>query len=155
MGKRGPAPKPTALKLIEGVKPNRINHDEPTPSSEPLLPPDDLSDDAREVWDYTLAELQVMRLATAADRDALVCYCEAVVNHRRASALLAGSTILIKGLHGGLVRNPALAVQRDSANLIRAFAQEFGLTPSARSDIAVGGRRQDADNPFDPASAAV
>lgn len=155
MGKRGPAPKPTVLKLIDGTRGSRVNHDEPLPTDAPPEAPATLSDAAREVWDYTLAELEAMRLAKAADRDALACYCEAVVNHRKASAVLAQSTILIKGIHGGLVRNPALAVQRDSATLIRAFAQEFGLTPSARSGIAVGGKGAEGEpNPFD-ASAAI
>lgn len=153
MGKRGPAPRPTALKLIEGVKPSRINADEPVAADVPPEAPDDISAEVREVWDYTLGELEIMRLAKAADRDALRCYCEAVVSHRKASAVLAASPILIKGIHGGLVRNPALAVQRDAAQLIRAFAQEFGLTPSARSGIAVGKRSSDGEaNPFDAAA---
>jgi phage terminase small subunit len=42
-----------------------------------------------------------------------------------------------------------LQVQRDSAQVIRAFAHEFGLTPSARARIEVK-TDQDAgqDNPF-------
>ena len=42
------------------------------------------------------------------------------------------------------MRNPLLAVQRDAAALIRVFAREFGLTPSARSDIRMGGGKSDA-----------
>lgn len=153
MGRRGPAPRPTALKLIEGERESRINREEPLAREEPPEAPEELAPEVREVWDYTLAELTVMGLAKAADRDALVCFCEAVVNHRKASALLARSPVLVKGLHGNLVRNPALAVQRDSAQLIRAFAQEFGLTPSARSGIAVGRRGVEGEpNPFDAAA---
>ncbi|MGH3834697.1 MAG: P27 family phage terminase small subunit [Pseudonocardiaceae bacterium] len=55
-------------------------------------------------------------------------------------------------LHGNLVRNPALQIQRDAAQTIRAFAQEFGLTPSARSSVRAvkaGGASSDEDaNPF-------
>lgn len=139
MGKRGPAPRPTALKLLHGEKNrDRINTDEPLPR--PTLPesPEDMAADVREVWDETLVELEAMSLAFSADGPALRCYCEAVVNHRKASNLLAKSAILVKGIHGNLVRNPALQVQRDAANTIRAFAQEFGLTPSARSSIRAG-----------------
>lgn len=81
-----------------------------------------------------------MGIASGADRDALLCYCEAVVTHRKASALLSKTPILIKG-HRGMVRNPALSVQRDASNTIRSFAHEFGLTPSARSEIHMGGAR--------------
>jgi P27 family predicted phage terminase small subunit len=149
MGRRGPAPKPTALRLLHGDQPCRINSNEPIPrDSLPVAPPE-IAPDVREVWDYTVRELVAMKTLVAADRDSLLCYCEAVVNHRKASARLARSEILVKGVHGLLVRNPALAVQRDNAGLIRQFAQEFGLTPSGRSRISMndaGGA--DEDNPF-------
>ena len=133
----GRAPKPTALRLLDGGHPERINQHEPAPSPGSPLPPEEMSGAARRVWDYTLAELDVMGVASPADRDSLACYCEAVVNHRKSSALLAKSDVLVRGVLGNPVRNPALAVQRDSAELIRKFAQEFGLTPSARSRIEV------------------
>jgi P27 family predicted phage terminase small subunit len=149
MGKRGPAPKPTALRLLHGDRESRINRQEPM--ARDLLPvaPEDIAVDVREVWDYTLTELSHMKIATAADRDTLLCYCEAVVTHRKASAILAQTPVLIKGLHGGMVRNPALQIQRDSAATIRAFAQEFGLTPSGRSQIQTEGRSNgERPNPF-------
>src|SRR5262245_18427367 len=153
MGKRGVPPKPRALRLIDGTHPERINANEPIPAGGVPEPPAGMAAAVREVWNYTVGQLDAMGIAVACDRDALVCYCEAVVNHREASKLLARSDVLIKGIHGNPVRNPALAVQRDSANLIRAFAQEFGLTPSARTRIEVdratvaAAHGQD-DNPF-------
>ena len=88
-------------------------------------------------WTYTIGELVAMRTVTAADRDALLCLCEAAVTHRKASALLAWSTVLIKSARSEnqLVRNPLLAVQRDAAHTIRLLAAEFGLTPSSRSGV--------------------
>lgn len=153
MGKRGPAPKPTALRLLDGDRPHRINDDEPRARLGLPVCPDEASSDVRKVWDYTLRELSVMGIAFPADRDSLLCYCEAVVTHRRACSLLAQSAILVKGLHGGLVRNPAVQIQRDAAMQIRVFAQEFGLTPSARSTIraqeaGVTREQHDAVNPF-------
>jgi hypothetical protein len=39
MGKRGPAPKPTNLRVLHGEKPYRINHSEPTIDiADPNLP---------------------------------------------------------------------------------------------------------------------
>ncbi len=149
MGKRGPAERPTVLKLLHGeTHKDRINTDEPAPR--PTLPelPDDVSDEVRAVWDRTLAELEGMGLAFAADGPALRCYCEAVVIHGRASSLLAAGDVLVEGARGNLVRNPVLQIQRDSATTIRAFAQEFGLTPSARSGIRGGKANDDEDNPF-------
>jgi P27 family predicted phage terminase small subunit len=139
MGKRGPSPKPTQLRLLHGDRPNRINHDEPpAPSGLPECP-DDATDEVRQIWDYAIKNLIVMGVATPADRDALRVYCEAVVTHRKACALLAKSPVLVPGaIKGTVLANPAVRVQRDAAAVIRAYAGEFGFTPSARSEISKG-----------------
>lgn len=136
MGKRGPAPKPTNLRVLHGDRKDRINVDEPkAPEGYPECP-DTVSDAVREVWDYTVAQLAAMNVASPADRDSLLCYCEAVVVHRQASAILARSNVLIKRKDSDtLMRNPALVVQRDAAQMISRFAAQFGLSPSARSEI--------------------
>jgi P27 family predicted phage terminase small subunit len=145
----GPSPKPTALRLLHGDRKDRINTREPIARDVMPTAPEKLSDDVREIWDYTLRELAAMKVASSADRDSLVCYCEAVVAHRKASAILAKSPVLLKGLHGGMVRNPALQIQRDAATTIRGFAQEFGLTPSGRSRIQTEGKASsEQTNPF-------
>jgi P27 family predicted phage terminase small subunit len=150
MGKRGPATMPTQLRLLKGDHhKSRFNPNEPVARDTLPTPPEDMAVDVREIWDYTLDELVAMKTAAAADRDSLICYCEAVVAHRKASKILAKSPVLVKGALGTLVRNPALQVQRDAAHAIRAFAQEFGLTPSARTRIQVDkqGNGEQA-NPF-------
>jgi len=78
MGRRGPAPKPTALRILHGDRPSRINVDEPIPDRGLPECPDGVSDEVREVWDDTVRQLDVMGVASRADRDALRCYCEAV-----------------------------------------------------------------------------
>jgi P27 family predicted phage terminase small subunit len=139
MGERGPSGKPTALRVLHGDRKDRINTDEPVPPSGLPAAPEGMSDDVRAVWDYTVSILGPMRLATPADRDALACYCEAVVTHRKASAGLAQTGIIVRTSRGNTpMRNPLLAVQRDAAALIRVFAREFGLTPSARAGISLG-----------------
>jgi P27 family predicted phage terminase small subunit len=144
MGKRGPAKMPTNVATLRGVRSDRINHNEPTPLAGSPEPPEDMAPAVREVWDYTVAQLRAMKLATPADRDSLVCYCEAVVTHRKASAALARTGILVPSAKGNVpIRNPLLVVQRDAATLIRVYAREFGLTPSARADISMGGSSRD------------
>lgn len=151
MGKRGPARQPTVLKLLHGERHrDRLNPDEPTPRPADLLEPADASDEVLAVWRRIVPELEAMNLAFPADADALRCYCEAVVTHHKANAILARTPVLVKGIHGNMVRNPALQVQRDAANTIKVFAQEFGLTPSARSSIRAGDAAGGVpdDNPF-------
>lgn len=141
---------PTNLRLLTGDRhQDRYNADEPKPRQAGPELPDDASAEVTVVWRRVVIELAAMGIAYSSDADSLRCFCEAVVSHRRASALLAKSPVLVKGLHGGMVRNPALQVQRDAAMTIRAFAQEFGLTPSARSTIHAQETQAPEDgNPF-------
>lgn len=146
MGKRGPKGKPTNLRILHGDRPDRINTNEPPAPSGIPEAPYDMADDVAEVWDYTVRQLVGMTIASPVDRDALAVYCEAVALHRRASKMLAESSVLVRTQRGrgagagtGLMRNPLLQVQRDAATTIRGYAQEFGLTPSARSEIVTGG----------------
>lgn len=153
MGRRGPVPKPTALKILHGEnRPSHLNLNEPVPRAAPPVCPDDVTLEVRAVWERVVSELDAMNLARAADTDALRCYCEAVVTHRRASELVGKSALLLRGQKGNLVRNPIIAIQRDAAILVRTFAAEFGLTPSSRSRIEVmrnaGGSDDASSNPF-------
>jgi P27 family predicted phage terminase small subunit len=145
MGRRGPPPKPTNVRLLHGDRKDRINLLEPLPRpDDPPEPPPGMGTAALAVWDETVAQLVAMGTAASADRYGIACYVEAVVNHQRATELLRHSDILIKALHGDrFIRNPLLVVQRDAANTIRQWAQELGLTPSARSGIRVGERPRD------------
>lgn len=150
MGQRGRQTAPAKLKLLHGeTRPSRLNQDEPIPRDAAPVAPPNISDDVRVVWDATLVELTAMGLAHAADSDSLHCYCEAVVNHRKASYILARSPLLVKSRYDTWMKNPALQVQRDAAYVIRQFAHEFGLTPSARSTINAKGLGDVAEsNPF-------
>jgi P27 family predicted phage terminase small subunit len=151
MGKRGPRPAPTQLKLLKGTRADRINDDEPAPRPSAPIKDKWLSDDVSEVWDRVVGELEAMDLAFASDSDVIRCYCEAVVQHARASDLLATTGVLVEGALGGQVRNPALQIQRDQAQLIRSFAQELGLTPAARTSIRgkeAGSGAGTHENPF-------
>lgn len=133
MGKRGPAPQPTKLKLLKGDPSANLN--EPRAREGTPDPPPEMGKEARAIWDYTTRELYWTGMLTHLDRDALVAYCEAVVTHRRACKMLAESEVLVRGRDGNIVKNPAIMVQRDAAMILKAFAAEFGLTPRARAEI--------------------
>jgi P27 family predicted phage terminase small subunit len=148
MARSGRTPKPTALRILHGDRKDRINYREPVPAVGPMEPPDGMSDEVRAVWDFTVHHLTVMGLAMPSDRECLRAYCEAVVGHAKASAVVARSAILVKGLHGTLVRNPALQIQRDMAKTLLRFAQEFGLTPAARTRIETADQDTGERSPF-------
>lgn len=132
MGLRGPAPKPTALKVIQGVVNSRINFDEPQPGEGiPECPADDAEVIA--VWDYTVEQLRMMKVISMGDRDALHAYCEAVVMMRRAAVDMTNEGVTTDMGY----KHPAVAVFSAASATVRVYAVEFGLTPSARARIKV------------------
>jgi P27 family predicted phage terminase small subunit len=137
MGKRGPVPSPTALKVVRGERRDRINTREPTVPTGDVVPPTWMGSHARQEWDRLAPILVRMRVLTQIDRDALAVYCEAVAHYEQAVQLVDQSAVLISGQRG-LVKNPAMQVARDQAAIIRAFGRELGLTPSSRSEMVNG-----------------
>jgi P27 family predicted phage terminase small subunit len=136
MGRRGPAPQPTRLKLLKGVKPGRINRDEPIPLDRAINRPAWLSDLASEEWDRVAPHLVAMGTVTDADLSAFAVYCEAVARWRRLAELVAASPPVVSR-DGAVVKNPVYSQARDAAAEVRLWAREFGLTPSARAGIRV------------------
>lgn len=126
---------PTALKILRGGHPERINTDEPQPQpGVPECPSRDPK--VREVWDYTVRQLLVMRTLTMGDRDALHAYCEQVVAHRQAAKMIREDGPIVQTPRG-MVKHPATSLLRESAAMIRAIGRDFGLTPAARTAIKV------------------
>jgi len=103
-----------------------------------------LSDEAKKVWRRTVKQLAQMGVLYESDGDSLAAYCEAVSRHAAASKMVQAEGILVEGRNGLLVKNPAVQVARDAEATIKSFAQEFGLTPSARTRIKVD--RTDGDD---------
>ncbi|MFZ6003786.1 MAG: phage terminase small subunit P27 family [Actinomycetota bacterium] len=135
VGKRGPAPTPTRLRMLRGL---RVDTDEPIPSEAPIEAPSYIDDEAREVWDRVVPDLVKQGVVTAWDTDALGVFVTAVTHHRRAVAYVNQSAVLLSQSRkdrGEVVKHPAMQVVRDQAAIVRAYAQEFGLTPSSRSQL--------------------
>jgi len=137
MGKRGPAPRPTNLRILHGDKPSRINYNEPKPRDGIPNAPSYMDEDAKRVWRYTLEQLRPTGMVTKADRDMLAAYCVAVVQFERATRLVQQAGVLIKGRKDGVVKNPAAQIQRDAFQMMKQASAEFGLTPRARAEIKV------------------
>ena len=138
MGSRGPAPLPTKLKILHGeTRAARLNRNEPKPAGRPRMPPD-MSDEAKRVWRRVIRDFGATGVITAADADALRTYSEAVVRYVQAARTLEASGPLVRGARSGeLVKNPLHQIVRDNAILLRAFARELGLTPSARTGLTI------------------
>ncbi len=138
MGKRGPAPAPSNVKRLKGTQPPGANTNEPEPSVAEFTAPEDLTPEAREVWDRLAPDLVRKQVVTHCNQDGFTVYCECVAAFSKARDLL-GAGLLVKGRShgGGLVTNPAWRIFRDAAQLVRTYAQEFGLTPAAQASLSI------------------
>lgn len=131
MGKRGPAPTPTALKLTRGnPRGKKINDAEPTPTLEIPHCPDHLDDEARSHWNFIVPKLFAANLLSEVDGIALAAYCQTWSRWIQAEAALKSV-----GMRDG-VTSQLRAVQ-STLDQMHRYLVEFGMTPAARSRIRV------------------
>jgi P27 family predicted phage terminase small subunit len=137
VGKRGPAPTPTKLKLLRGEKrEERLNRKAPKPGGGKPVMPSGMSPEAKKVWRRQMKAMGATGVLTVVDADSLRAYCEAVTRYEHAAEMLESSGPLVKGARvGELVKNPLHHVARDNAMLIRLFARDLGFLPSAREGL--------------------
>jgi P27 family predicted phage terminase small subunit len=146
VGKRGPAPMPTPLKVMHGERrPSRLNRSAPKPKGNLPTMPGDMSEQAQVVWKRQLEAMGATGILTAVDSDSLRAYCDAVVRYQQSAPMLESTGPLVRGARGNeLVRSPLHQVVRDNAMLIRLFAKDLGFLPSAREGLHV---KDDEDDP--------
>ncbi len=145
MGRRGPAPKPTILKVLQGNPGHqKLNRREPRPRQITPKPPIHLDARARDYWDALVPELErIPGLLTAVDGTALAAYCQACSEWEQADLAVQEHGLTTDTGHGIFAR-PEVRIRDTAAKRMKAFAAEFGLTPSSRSRINAG-HAQDPD----------
>ena len=117
-----------------------------TPAPRRLDPPAHYDPGRRDTWTEAVTRLADTGGLFRADPHLLDAYVEAVASHRQASLLLAQTNVLITR-NGNAVENPALGVQRRTADAMAKAAKALGLhrTPMtaalAESPMAGDGRR--------------
>ena len=144
MGRRGPPPKPTSVKRWEGNPGKRpINEREPQPTTGTPRCPSWLRKEAKAVWRRMVPELRRMKVLTTADGEALASFCQAYVRWQEAEEFLAkhGPVYAVRDERGQvryMQQFPQVSIARHLLLILKAFYQEFGMTPSARTRIEVG-----------------
>lgn len=140
MGARGPQPKPTALKRLEGNPGNRpLNEREVRPVGQLQKPPI-ITGPAAEEWDRVVSSMPP-GFYTPADAPVLANYCIAWVLYRNALSIIAktpkeGGGMEAKGSQGQTIAHPQLAVVRGFSELILKAADRLGMSPAARTRLA-------------------
>jgi P27 family predicted phage terminase small subunit len=159
MGLRGPAAKPTALKLVEGNRgKRRLNKREPKPKREIPSPPAHLSPEVAIEWGKFTVILDRMAVLTEADPRALEDLCEVSVEVRELRADIAefGRTQKVKtkagkkGEKGATLmerQRPQVMMLADATRRLRAQLADFGLNPSARSRVQTDPNRNAHGDP--------
>ena len=143
MGKRGPHPAPTHLKVLEGVKEYRLNRDEPTPADSGVVPPVPLSERAQAVWDRLAPDLIDKNVLTAWDVDMFSTFCNAVAIYHENMDLMAGQYVA-RGSGDGVIKSPHWQIMRDCEQIMSRIGGRFGLTPGDRAALKVGGSEESA-----------
>jgi P27 family predicted phage terminase small subunit len=145
----GPPPEPFQLRLLKGNPGKRPLRPEPPAARPTELPPapELLDEIGAAEWRRTGSELLRLRLLSVLDLAVLEAYCDAYSRWRAARAVLATSTLTVKGSHGNPVANPLIRVSEVAAKNMLRSAAELGCTPTARTRLARGGWR-DGDGEF-------
>lgn len=157
MGKRGPPPKPSALRLLEGGNRGRrpLPLNEPQPSRPPAVPPPPpyVSGYARTEWERVIGDLCATGVYANVDQTMLAAYCMAYGRWRLAEDVASRLAVqdptthglLLKTQSGNVVQNPAVGVANVARRDMLRLAAEFGLTPSGR--VALDNSGQHPDDP--------
>jgi P27 family predicted phage terminase small subunit len=148
VGRRGTKPRPTALKVLTGARPCRVNGSEPKPSAGRPDPPGHLAGEALAEWARIVEVLDGLGVLTRADGAALSIYCVAHARWLEARALidekgLFVDTSIIKLADGSEIANPKGCIKSNPAVAMAAACEatmgrvlgSFGLTPADRSRV--------------------
>ena len=140
MGLRGPAPQPTALKLLCGNPGKRAlnkNEPKPTPVTDPaqLHRPDYLDEYAVEEWDRLVAALIKMGVLTV-DNYTIVALISSLLGDWKHAQIECSREPYIITPEGRRM-NPWRKILDACRLQIKPLLREVGITPSSRAGVSV------------------
>jgi len=152
---------PAALKLLKGRGDGRDSggrqvNPGPTFRRIPPRPPTWLSTEAKAEWRRVVPGLQRLDLLKEEDRAALAAYCETWARFVEATRTVhrEGLTCEVVTVRKDgsesrrTITNPAVTIAQTAGRELRAWAAQFGLTPSTEQALARGADDGEDDNPF-------
>jgi P27 family predicted phage terminase small subunit len=134
---RGRKPVPVEVRQLTG---NPRKHAIPEPitfGGRPLPgeltePPDGLPELAKEYWRKLVPRLAQVGILDRVDIPALEAMAVAYDRMVKSRRVIDREGFFARGSQGQLVAHPALKIERDSAQLLLKFNEQFGTTPVAR-----------------------
>jgi P27 family predicted phage terminase small subunit len=139
---KGRKPKPVEQRIREGNPGHR-------PLPEPVLvsgrpdrgelaePPAHLPDEAKEFWREHVSRLVEVGMVDRVDVPALEMMATQYALSRQAQRAIEEHGFFAEGSRGQMREHPAVRSQRDASTLFLRFAEQFGLTPSARARLGL------------------
>jgi P27 family predicted phage terminase small subunit len=140
MGLRGPAPKPTALKILAGNPGHRpINAAEPKP--DPSMPscPKWLTKEAKAEWRRVARRLHDAGVLTSVDRAVLATYCQAWARWCEAEQMIEQHGQTATNDKGVSYLSPWLMASSMASKDVMQAAAKLGMTPSDRARLTATG----------------
>ena len=135
----GRKPKPTNIKILEGNPGKRpLNKYEPKPLKKAPPCPKWLEPEAKKEWRRLAKTLEAMGVLTDADMAAFAGYCQAYARWKEAEERITDRGLVIRTPSGYPQQVPYISIAQQYLKLMQQFAEQFGLTPAARSRIIAG-----------------
>jgi P27 family predicted phage terminase small subunit len=119
-----------------------------------LVPPEELSADARKEWDRVVPELNKMKTLASVDLGVLAAYCQAYGRWLECERFIAthGLTFVVKDKDGRLKfvqQFPQVAIGNKALLNVKALAAELGLSPASRARLSVERPEETEPDEFD------
>ena len=131
----GRKPTPTVLKELHGNPGKRaLPKDEPEGQGVLWAPPTWFDDDQRAQWNYAL-EHSPPGLLTGTDREVLVIWVVACVEHAKAVKQVRELGQVVKTKDGNAIQNPFLPIVNKQAAIMLKAGGELGFSPAARASL--------------------
>ena len=136
MAQRGRKPKPTALKELEGNPGKRqLNINEPKPLAKAPSCPKWLDPEAKKEWKRLSKKMEQIGILTEIDMAAFAGYCQAYARWKAAEEFISKHGSIVKTPSGYWQQVPQVSIAQQYMKAMQKFAEQFGLTPAARSRI--------------------
>ena len=140
MATRGRKPTPTAIKELEGNPGKRpLNAKEPKPVKKAPSCPKWLEPEAKKEWRRLSKQLEQLGVLTELDMASFAAYCQAYAIYKEAEEFITQHGSIVKTPSGYWQQVPQVAQAQTYSKIMLRLAEQFGLTPSARSRIIAGG----------------
>lgn len=157
MGLRGPQPKPSKIRELEGItKPCKMPEHEPKPKLATSTDcPVSLNPAQKLVWDSLAPELMRIGTLSLTDIPAFLRYIDLSIEYHEMQRQIDGKNYILVIRHeDGKPKNakvmPQIQIRNEAMAHMLRLEQHFGMTPASRTRIMsiLGGEDPLNDDPF-------